>query len=428
LSYTSGRGRAASFALGVIFVVGCGQTAVPTGTPSTPATTATAAQSAAPSSPAGSAAPSSPAPSASPVAELLPIAGTWRVRKVLSQEDRTGLISDRTFDEETYSIAVGCETEPCDTIELTTTPLGLASPAKTTKLTRDGAFYSSGNEAPETIDCRTVDGDRVAGGATAKNTLRLWIATDRPAGTSVKLTVLRGDIELVITPTSVGESAGCEGQTASFELSGRREEVAVRDPNGPTQLDLKPPPNATFVRLPRLTARIANATIRYFGITGDTSPELAMSVARGGATACGVIDYEWFRGDARPSACTITYMTDIEESIRTSIDSSGTCRITAARFQSRYVVNLPRWTAPARVPKRLLDWWRRIVDFIAVHEGGHVKIGRDYIKKLNARLTGKDCAQAEEVIGAWAKQHAAAQEAFDRAEYQKPWPRPAAGY
>ena len=29
---------------------------------------------------------------------------------------------------------------------------------------------------------------------------------------------------------------------------------------------------------------------------------------------------------------------------------------------------------------------------------------------------------------AWAKQHAAAQEAFDRGEYDKPWPRPAAGY
>jgi predicted secreted Zn-dependent protease len=425
LSNTSGRGRAATVALALIVVVGCGQTAIPTAAPSTAASAAPSASAPLPDS---SAAPSSPTPSASPVAELLPIAGTWRVRKVLSQKDRAGLISDRTFDEETYSIAVGCEAEPCDSVELTTTPLGLASPAKTTKLTRDGAFYSSGSQVPETIDCRTVEGDRVAGGATAKTTIRLWIATDRPAGTSVKLTVLKGDIELVITPTSIGESAGCEAETASLQLSGRREEVAVRDPNGPTQLDLKPPRSATYVRLPRLTARIANATVHYFAIAGDTSPELALSVARGGATACGVIDYEWFRGDARPSACTITYLTDTDASIRTSLDSSGTCRITAARFQSRYVVNMPRWTAPARVPKRLLDWWRRIVDFIAVHEGGHVKIGRDYIRKLNARLKGKDCTEADEVIQAWAKQHAAAQEAYDRSEYSKPWPQPAAGY
>jgi predicted secreted Zn-dependent protease len=409
----------------MILVVGCGQTAVPTATPSTAATTAPTDVSSAPPS---STTTSSPTPSASPAAELLPIGGTWRVRKVLSQKDRTGLISDRTFDEETYSIAVGCETEPCDTIELTTTPLGLTSPAKTTKLTREGAFYASDDEAPETIDCRTVDGDRVAGGATAKTRLRLWIATDRPAGTSVKLTVLKGEIELTITPTSVGESAGCEGQTASFDLSGRREEVAVRDPNGPAQLDLKPPRGATFVRLPKLSTPIANATVRYFGVTGDTSLELALSIARGGTKACGLIDYEWFRGDARPSACAITYMTDIEESIRTSLDASGTCKITAARFQSRYVVNMPRWTGPARVPKRLLDWWRRIINFIAVHEAEHVKIGRDYIKKLNARLTGKDCAQADEIIQAWAKQHSTAQEGFDMVEYQKPWPQPAAGY
>jgi predicted secreted Zn-dependent protease len=413
----------------MIVVVGCGQTAVPTAAPSTAATTAPpTAPSDAASAPASGTTPSSPTPSASPAAELLPIGGTWRVRKVLSQKDRTGLISDRTFDEETYSIAVGCESEPCDTIELTTTPLGLTSPAKTTKLTRDGALYASGDEAPETIDCRTVDGDRVAGGATARTSLRLWIATDRPAGTSVKLTVLKGEIELTITPTSVGESAGCEGQTASFDLNGRREEVAVRDPNGPAQIDLKPPRGATFVRLPKLSTPIANATVRYFGVTGDTSLELALSVARGGTKACGLIDYEWFRGDARPSACAITYMTDVEESIRTSVDASGTCKITAARFQSRYVVNMPRWTGPARVPKRLLDWWRRIINFIAVHEGGHVKIGRDHIRKLNARLTGKDCAQADEIIQAWAKQHSTAQEGFDMVEYQKPWPQPAAGY
>jgi predicted secreted Zn-dependent protease len=425
LSTTSGRGRATSFALAVIIVAGCGQTATPTATPSiTTASTPPASASAPPSAvPAGE-----PTPSASPVAELLPIAGTWRVRKVLSPKDRSGLVSDRTFDQETYSIAAGCENEPCDTVELTTTPLGLTSPATTTKLTRDGAFYSSADEPAASIDCRTFDGDRVAGGATATTDLKLWIATERPAGTSVKLTVLKGEIELDIKPTSVGQSAGCEPQAASFDLSGRREEVAVRDPDGPAEVDLKPPRGATFVRLPKLSTPIHNAKVFYFGITGDTSIELAISIARGGTKACGLIDYEWFRGDARPSACTITYMTDLDESIRTKVDSAGNCTIAEARFASRYVINMPRWTAPPRVPKRLLDWWRRIINFIAVHEGGHVKIGRDYIKKLNARLTGKDCTQADEVIQAWAKQHSAAQEAFDMVEYQKPWPQPAAGY
>jgi predicted secreted Zn-dependent protease len=347
---------------------------------------------------------------------------------VLAHEDRSGLIGDRTFDEETYTIAAGCATEPCANVELTTTPLGLTAPARTTTLMRDGAVYTSGAAPAESTDCRNFDGDRVAGGATETSTLKLWISTDRPAGTSVQLTVLKGQIELDVKPTSVGESAGCQPQTASFTLSGRREEVALRDPNGPAQLDLKPPNGAVFVRLPRLNAPVPNATVHYFAITGDTSIELAISIARGGEKACGTIDYEWFRGDARPSACTITYMTDTEEAIRTELDSSGSCRIAAARFQSRYVINMPRWTAPPRVPQRLLDWWRRIIDFIATHEAGHVRIGRDYIKKLNARLTGKDCTQADEIIQAWAKQHAAAQEAYDRGEYSKPWPQPAPGY
>ncbi|HEV8280296.1 MAG TPA: DUF922 domain-containing protein [Candidatus Limnocylindrales bacterium] len=410
----------------MVLVVGCGQTATPTAIPST--STSPAAPPASASAPASDGPAGSSTPSAPPAAELLPITGTWRVRKVLSPKDRSGLATDRTFDEETYSIAASCEREPCDTVELTTTPLGLTSPATTTKLTRNGAFYSSAEGAPASIDCRTFDGDRVAGGASATTNLKLWIATEQPAGTSVKLTVLKGEIDLDLKPTSIGESAGCEPQAASFDLSGRREEVAVRDPNGPAQVDLKPPRGASFVRLPKLSTPIANATVRYFAITGDTSVELAISIARGGAKACGLIDYEWFRGDARPSACTITYLTDAEEAIRTRVDSTGDCRIAAARFQSRYVINMPRWTAPPRVPKRLLDWWRRIIDFIAVHEAKHVRIGRDYINKLNARLTGKDCTEADDIIQAWAKQHAAAQEAFDRSEYSKPWPQPAAGY
>jgi len=43
-------------------------------------------------------------------------------------------------------------------------------------------------------------------------------------------------------------------------------------------------------------------------------------------------------------------------------------------------------------------------------------------------LTGIDCDQVDPVIQTWAKQAAAAQEAYDRSEYSKPWPQPAPGY
>jgi predicted secreted Zn-dependent protease len=418
------RNRAATVALISILVAACAPT-----TPTTPPPSDATTQAPSTASSASPAASGPAAPSASPAAELLPISGTWRVRKVLSRENRSGLMGGRTFDEETYTVSAGCSNEPCDTIDVTTTPLGLTSPATTTQLTRTGATYASKAAAAVTTDCKNFDGDRVAGGATSASTLRLWIAKERASGTSVTQDVLKGEVDLDVKPTSIGEAAGCEAEAASFDLSGRRESVALRDPSGePAIPDLKPPKGAVFVSLPRINARVPNATVDYFAISGDTSIELALSVARGGAKACGEIDYEWFRGDARPSACTLTYMTDTDEAIRTTTGGEGGCKVARANVQGRYIIHMPRWTAPPRVPKRLLDWWRRIVDFIATHEAGHVRIGRAYTKRLNARLLGKDCADVPDIIQAWAKQHAAAQEAYDRSEYAKPWPQPAAGY
>lgn len=420
--------RGAALVALALLAVGCG---LPTPAPASPVPTSSPHPSDVASSAAPTPAPEStaPSPSASPAAELLPIAGTWRVRKVLSPGDQSGLIDDPTFDEETYSVAADCANEPCDTVEVTTTPLGLSSPATVVKLRRAGATYASKAEPSESTTCITSAGDRVDGGASATSTLQLWIATERPAGSSVASTLLRGTVVMAVSPTDIGESAGCAPLTASFDLTGRREEVAVRDPDGgPAIPDAKPPRGAALVRLPTLSPKVTGATVKYFAVTGDTSIELAASVGRGGVKACGLIDYEWFRGDARPSACTLTRVSDLRASIRTSTNASGTCRITRAAVTSSYVIHLPRWTDPDRVPKRLLDWWRRIVDFIADHEAGHVRIGRDYMKRLNARLVGKPCEDVTAIVKSWARQHAEAQEGYDIVEYSKPWPRPAAGY
>jgi predicted secreted Zn-dependent protease len=405
-------------------LIGCGDQSTPTQPPSASNPVAPSSSGSLPPGPPASA----PAASPSAAAELLPIGGTWRVRKILSPKDRSGLIADRAFDEETYTVAPTCKAEPCPTIDVTTTPLGLASPARTSRLTRSGATYASKASAAESTDCTTVEGARVAGGATATTHLTVWVATERPAGTSVASTVLRGEIELDIKPTSIGQSAGCEPQTAAYDLTGRREAVAVRDPNGGTGgPDLKPPKGARYVALPKLSASVPGAAVHYFSITGDTSIELVLSVARGGGKACGAIDYEWYRGDSRPSACTLTYLTDMSNAIQTRLVGS-TCKVARARVRATYAIYLPRWTAPARVPSRLLDWWRRIVNFIATHEAGHVRIGQSWIRKLNDRLSGIDCDRVDPVIQAWAKQAAAAQEAYDRSEYSKPWPQPASGY
>ena len=421
-------GRGAALVVLTSLAVACALPPPGTPQPSTPTSAASPAPS--PSTAATTPDPgSTPEPSASPAAELLPISGTWRVRKVLAPHDRSGLIGDPSFDEETFTVAADCPEEPCDAVEVTTTPLGLSSPATVIKLRRDGATYASKAEPTDSTTCVTSAGDRVDGGASTTSTLQLWITTDRPAGSSVASTVLRGMMELHLEPSDIGESAGCVPQKASFDLTGRREEVAVRDPEGgPAIPDVKPPRGAALVRLPTLSPKVSGATVKYFAVTGDTSIELAASIGRGGVKACGMIDYEWYRGDARPSACTLTRVSDLRASIRTSTNASGTCRITRAAVTSSYVIHLPRWTDPDRVPKRLLDWWRRIVDFIADHEAGHVRIGRDHLKRLNARLVGKPCEDLNTIGRSWAKQHSDAQEGFDMVEYQKPWPRPAAGY
>ncbi|HSL75764.1 MAG TPA: DUF922 domain-containing protein [Candidatus Limnocylindrales bacterium] len=420
---------ALSSALIAMLAAACLPTPPPTTTPDAATTPPTATTSTAPStSPSVPSSPETPSASPATTAELLPISGTWRVRKSLRVEDQSGPIDDPAFDEETYVIDAKCEQEPCDTLQVTTTPLGLTAPATVIDLARDGATYGSNAQVGEGSTCVSAFGDRVDGGANTSSVLRLWVATDRPAGSSVASTALHGTIELDVQPTPIGEAAGCEPQTASFELSGRREEVAVRDPNGsPAGPDTKPPAGAVMVALPRLTADVANAEVKYFGISGDTSIELAGSIARGGVKACGAIDYEWFRGDARPSACTLTRVSDTRQSITTR-NSGASCRITDANIRASYTIYLPRWTSPSRVPKRLLDWWRKIVDFIADHEAGHVRIGRDHIRKLNARLVGKPCEDVTSIVRAWVGQHAAAQEAYDMSEYARPWPQPASGY
>jgi len=425
------RPRAATTSIPSLLVVLLVAACLPAPAPTTPdATTpvtapATSGPSTSPSTPV-----ESQAPSASPSAagELLPISGTWRVRKSLRAEDRSGLIDDPAFDEETYVVDAKCSQEPCDSLQVTTTPLGLTAPATVIDLARDGATYISKAEASEGSTCVSAFGDRVDGGSNTSSILRLWVTTDRPSGSSVATTALHGTVDLDVQPTPIGEAAGCEPQTASFELAGRREEVAVRDPNGePAGPNARPPAGAAMVTLPRVSAKVPNAEIKYFAISGDTSIELAGSIARGGGKACGMIDYEWFRGDARPSACTLTRVSDTRQSITTR-NSGASCRITDADIRASYTIYLPRWTSPSRVPKRLLDWWRKIVDFIADHEAGHVRIGRDYIRRLNARLVGKPCDDVSSIVRTWVGQHAAAQEAYDMSEYSRPWPQPAAGY
>ena len=227
-------------------------------------------------------------------------------------------------------------------------------------------------------------------------------------------------------PTPVGSAAGCVAQTAAYELSGRREAVAVRDDPLP---DVELPPNTAggVANLPPISVKVNGAEVVYFEIEGDTVAELAASLANGGVQSCGAINYEWHEGDARPAACTVSAFPDIEDGVDQRV-TSGSCTIARSTIRGKFAVHMPRWVAPKRVPKRLLAWWRDIVEFIRDHEAGHVDITLDHLERLNRSLVGEDCEDADTIIGRWAKDLSSAQEEYDRVEYQKPWPEAPAGY
>ena len=407
--------------LSLALVAGC--MGAPPTSPSEAPSSAAAAGSAAPAN----TTPRPATPSATPAPKLEPIAGVWRVRKVLSPKHRSALLPGAAFQDEAFVVTAGCDMEPCPKIEVQMMPLGRSSPvAEATLELKDGRYVSAAqaeNEGP----CLNKDGERVQGGATVTSTLNLWATTARAAGTAVQSTVLMGSIDMHLTPTSIGSSAGCEPQTASYDLTGSRSRVAGRNPE--PELPDEPPNTAGgLTTLPALSVKVTGAQIKYFPIEGDTLHELIVSMANGGVRACGAINYEWHEGDDRPAACAITGFNDVEAAIEQRTDASGKCTITESTIKARFTIHMPRWTAPKRVPARLLAWWRDVVVFIRDHEAGHIKISRDYVKKLNARLRGAACRSADSIITKWAKQLNSTQEEYDRVEYSKPWPVPPFGY
>lgn len=417
-------GRRLVAGLSLILITGC--MGPPAPKPTEPPPSAAVADPAS-ASPAASSSPRPATPSAMPSPKLEPIAGVWRVRKVLAPEHRSALLPGTVFQDEAFVVTADCDMEPCPRIEVRMTPLGRSSPVTEATLELKGDRYVSAAQAENEGPCLNQDGERVQGGAAVTSTLNLWAITARQEGTAVRSTMLMGSIDMHLTPTSIGSSAGCEPQTASYDLTGSRSRVAARNPE--PELPDEPPNTAGgMATLPSLSVKVSGVQIKYFPIEGDTLHELDVSMANGGVRACGVINYEWHEGDDRPVACAITGFSDVDAAIEQRTDASGTCTITESNIKARFTIHFPRWTAPKRVPARLLAWWRDVVVFIRDHEAQHVRISQDHVKKLNARLRGAACQSADSIITKWAKQLNSAQEEFDRVEYAKPWPVPPFGY
>jgi hypothetical protein len=383
-------------------------------------TTAPDPSAAAPSS----AVTASPSASTTPTDAISgPLAGQWRVRRALAVEDRSVLLPGAAFAEEAFRIVPSCSAEPCASIEVQATPIGRSRPVTTTTLERDGDRYASTATAVAAVPCRNTDGDQVPGGADATSTLRLWLASVRPSGSAVETVGLQGVLELALTPTPIGRSAGCEPDLAVYDLSGKRGAVAVMD-RPRTGGDI--PAGVATVPLPDIDASIRGADVDYFEVEGTTVDELMESVGRGALRACGGIDYEWLDGDNTPAACTITAFPDIASELEERTDGDGECRI-ESNATIRFTVHLPRWSGPDRVPARMIDWWRETVLFIRDHEAEHVRISLDHAVGLDERLDGAACDAVDRIVRNWVRILGEAQESFDRREYARPWPEAPAG-
>ena len=248
-------------ALSLLIVAGCQGATMPA--PPASAAVPAASDVTAPSPPAAPVTPRpAPTPTASPppVAELGPVGGVWRIRKILSLHDRSALIPGAAFDEEAYDIRPDCDAEPCPSIEVRMTPLGRSKPVSIATLERDGNRYVSAARAENEGPCINDAGDAIRGGATVTSIIRLWLSTIRAEGSAVETTEMRGSLELDLSPTEVGSAAGCVEQTAAYELSGRREAVAVRDAPLP---DVEQPPNTAggVADLPAISVNVSGADV-----------------------------------------------------------------------------------------------------------------------------------------------------------------------
>jgi predicted secreted Zn-dependent protease len=54
---------------------------------------------------------------------------------------------------------------------------------------------------------------------------------------------------------------------------------------------------------------------------------------------------------------------------------SGTCRLAGASVSVRTFMTLPRWSIPADAPAYLVMHWKRFMEALTLHEGGHVAQG-----------------------------------------------------
>jgi predicted secreted Zn-dependent protease len=122
---------------------------------------------------------------------------------------------------------------------------------------------------------------------------------------------------------------------------------------------------------------------RFYDVTGATVAELRDAMRRlgprgsdGHGDAVTVWNLEWTYGEGRPA---------------------DGCALRDVRVTLAVTVTLPRWDPPRDAPRRLVDSWRRFLERVQVHEGGHRAIAERYARRLAAALTALRAPTCEAV-------------------------------
>ena len=358
----------------------------------------------------------SPSPSAAPVPDFLPFTGRYAGNWLLEIVPSTEAIGAGAYSAEMLLTArPTCATGTCaSTISLLDPRTGNALATGTARPC-DG--YRIKIAATKSDLCTGRDGLTVEGGANRRTNWTLRPVTDSRTGELV----IANAATLRFAPNARGKGAGCIAGTFDVETSyqpiPRATATEVKDLLSPVPLpDLVPVPGT-------VAERVSGVRTVYYEVRGSRVGPLLESWANTSSKTkyCGTIKYRWYTGDRRTSSC-------IKASWSPHLDYAfdpftGSCTVTGVQLHLTMSMPVARWVGPAVVPSVMLPWWKTVLGFVRTHEAHHVAIFRQYARALPKRLVGRSCNSASGIMSRWTSEVKSAQEAWDREDYSRPWPR-----
>ena len=187
--------------------------------------------------------------------------------------------------------------------------------------------------------------------------------------------------ELLPDVVKVSEEAKKVADSLSVEVAVATLPEGASEPLG----ELAPIPTRAPENIRTIAANFfgTGVTVKTFTVGGQTPGAIIRSMNEKGPYS------EWVGGRASAT-------TEARPDYRFTLGSttSGACRLVSTGnpvVVIRYVVTLPKWSAPAGVSRSTIDYWNDLIVEIATHERHHVEIYRETADDLNAAYRSSTC-------------------------------------